>query len=67
MDALFRMDNFSSTEAIGPLLRASFDEVHAQSHVLADRSKIFAYHQESILCSTILGRKFCWQMFIPNN
>ena len=37
------MDNFSGPD-ICSLLRSSFNEIHAQSHVLADRSKIFGYH-----------------------
>jgi hypothetical protein len=43
MDALFRMDNLAGPDACS-LLRSSFNEIHAQSHVLADRSKIFGYH-----------------------
>ena len=37
------MDHLTGDELVN-LLRSSFNEIHAQSHVLADRSKIFAYH-----------------------
>ena len=37
------MDNFVGPDISG-LLRSSFNEIHAQSHILADRSKIFSYH-----------------------
>ena len=43
IEALFYMDNFNGDELVN-LLRSSFNEIHAQSHILADRSKIFAYH-----------------------
>jgi hypothetical protein len=37
------MDHFRGDEMVS-LLRSSFNEIHAQSHILADRSKIFSYH-----------------------
>ena len=43
IEALFYMDHLTGDELVN-LLRSSFNEIHAQSHVLADRSKIFAYH-----------------------
>ena len=48
MDALFRMSSFTGSD-LQSLLRSSYNEIHAQSHVLVDRSKVFAYHQY-LLC-----------------
>ena len=44
IEVLLRMENFKG-EHLTSLLSASFTEIHAQSHVLEDRSRIFAYHQ----------------------